>query len=625
MSNESWPSWWDRQPPLDPLPDWPLDELPAHWQPVVDLDNPFDLPDVDNPPNSEGSVNSGDDPRPPDLPPRLILPADYDDELDAAVARVLAWNRRHGIGPDPDPVPAPFDDGDPPPLDDADYWEWLWRIFVPDDATLLPPSFSAGSSRLPSDRPSTHTGFTSNAYSDGVLLFRSLRHGVHIQTRLDRHAPWLREQVRLWLANGVVSRARAKWCLPIFAVPKGPTKLRCVYDATLYNDSISAPPKIRLPRPQNVIDVAHARSHRFACKLDLADAFLTIRLKDSELGFCVEGTDYTFQRMPFGIRQAPFILHSLLRPIKKAAPRGNAALFVFYDDFLVTGETKRAVHDTVSNLLRLLSSHGFKVNAAKSQFKPTQRITFLGCEVDLHNHSISQSASRISSALRVLEMLKTTAIPIKMAQRVAGTFAWLAQTIRPLRAILRPICSAIGRSRATRVRLRFPWKLTRAMLLANPRIWPHTRTSSTYYCDATPYQMAIVRDRKAQAFSFGVRCPIFTAESCAIFWCVVDSPTPHTLIYADNQAANGAMSKLRSSSPDVNILALWLASYCSHTRKSFTVKYVRSENNPADAPSRSKAHLHPPHGTAGKFYSVWQHAAAQPSLSSGPPFRFAPV
>lgn len=604
--------------PLDPLPDWPLDELPVPWAHMFDVDDPdgYDPRDYADPPPPAWHVYSPGPSPPPDdpfvHPPRLdLVPPDYDDELEAAIERILAHNARTAVPSGSESVHPDFaDHGDP--LDDADYWDWLWGIFVPDEAAAPPlaPSYSAGQLRTPSSFASSmpRTGFVDNMLSHGLDLMRTSHHGYRISSRSLKHGKWLASQVALWEQHGVVSRSKCpKFCLPIFAVPKGLDKLRCVYDATLYNACIPTPPKIRLPRPQKVIDEAHSSGMRWMTKLDLSDAFLTVPLRDSQLGFQLKDKFYTWQRMPFGIKQAPFILHTLTKTIRRFAVDDRSRIFSFYDDFLVLGRTKKDAHECTSRLIRALNDVGFKINMKKSELGPTQQITFLGCVVNLADYTVRQAHKRVKSVLRLLWALERNSIPLKMAQRVMGVLMWVAQTNVTLRPLLRPICSSLGRASGRRFRFRLPYALLRSIVASNPPLRPHTRPHCVAFTDATPTTMACIVDGETFSKKFDKEKPIFIAELAAITCAVIASPTPHTIVYADNQAANYASNKLRSSNMLGCLLLLHLAKHLVHTGKTFSVRYIRSAFNPADAPSRAHAQYPPAPKIASLISSVLSH------------------
>ncbi len=91
-------------------------------------------------------------------------------------------------------------------------------------------------------------------------------------------------------------------------------------------------------------------------------------------------------------------------------------------------------------VLSHLSRLGLQVNREKSKLSPTQRISFLGMELDPVNLTARLSEERAQSMLRCLESLqRKRAVPLKHFQRLLGHMASSA-AIMPLGLLhMRPL------------------------------------------------------------------------------------------------------------------------------------------------------------------------------------------
>ncbi len=91
-------------------------------------------------------------------------------------------------------------------------------------------------------------------------------------------------------------------------------------------------------------------------------------------------------------------------------------------------------------MLSHLSRLGLQVNREKSKLSPTQRISFLGMELDSVNLTARLSEERAQSMLRCLESLqRKRAVPLKHFQRLLGHMASSA-AITPLGLLhMRPL------------------------------------------------------------------------------------------------------------------------------------------------------------------------------------------
>ncbi len=112
-----------------------------------------------------------------------------------------------------------------------------------------------------------------------------------------------------------------------------------------------------------------------------------------------------------------------------------------------TSTTGSYLHSLASSLrahkdlvLRHLSQLGLRVNWGKSKLVPTQRISFLGMELDSVNQTARLTQERAQSVLNCLKTLSgRTAVPLKLFQRLLGHMA-AAAAIVPLGLLhMRPL------------------------------------------------------------------------------------------------------------------------------------------------------------------------------------------
>ena len=89
-------------------------------------------------------------------------------------------------------------------------------------------------------------------------------------------------------------------------------------------------------------------------------------------------------RLPFGAKSSPEIFHCVTPSVRcMMAMRGFQTIIVYLDDFLITGKTKEECQEAFSVLLQLLLDLDFQVSWCKV-FGPTQKLVFLGVELDTH-------------------------------------------------------------------------------------------------------------------------------------------------------------------------------------------------------------------------------------------------
>ena len=87
-------------------------------------------------------------------------------------------------------------------------------------------------------------------------------------------------------------------------------------------------------------------------------------------------------RLPFGVKSSPEIFHRITQLVRcMMARRGFPNIIVYLDDFLVIGATREECQLAYDTLFQLLIDLGFTLSEHKL-VPPTQRLTFLGVELD---------------------------------------------------------------------------------------------------------------------------------------------------------------------------------------------------------------------------------------------------
>ncbi len=173
--------------------------------------------------------------------------------------------------------------------------------------------------------------------------------------------------------------------------------------------------------------------------IDLKDAYFHVSILPRHrpfLRFAFEGRAYQYKALPFGLSLLPRVftkvVEAALVPIRKAGIR----ILNYLDDWLILAQLCEHRDMVLSHLSRL----GLQVNREKNKLSPTQRISFLGMELDSVNLTARLSEERAQSMLRCLESLqRKRAVPLKHFQRLLGHMASSA-AITPLGLLhMRPL------------------------------------------------------------------------------------------------------------------------------------------------------------------------------------------
>ena len=155
---------------------------------------------------------------------------------------------------------------------------------------------------------------------------------------------------------------------------------------------------------------------------------------DSEISYLVD------TRLPFGGKSAPGIFHRLTQAVKRMMfRRGFPMVVVYLDDFLVLGRSFadcQLAYDTISALLVDL---GFTLSPSKL-VPPTQRLTFLGVEIDSCTLSLSLPLAKLSELSSVVKsFLCRKQATKRQLQRLAGKLNWACKVVYGGRTFLRRV------------------------------------------------------------------------------------------------------------------------------------------------------------------------------------------
>ena len=142
----------------------------------------------------------------------------------------------------------------------------------------------------------------------------------------------------------------------------------------------------------------------FLAKIDLKSAYRHVPIHPfnysaTGLAWQFSGehhTTYIYDcKLPFGASKSPEICHRLTQAISRfMTKRGFRTVLAYLDDFLIIGESESECEIVYNELIRLLGELGFKINWDKG-VPPTQRLTFLGVEIDTVNRQLSLPDSKL--------------------------------------------------------------------------------------------------------------------------------------------------------------------------------------------------------------------------------------
>lgn len=186
----------------------------------------------------------------------------------------------------------------------------------------------------------------------------------------------------------------------LFCVPKHDGGWRPCLNLKPLNRFISAPSfqLDGIPALRQVL-----RPGDWMVSLDLRDAYWHVPLarKHRHLTqFWFGGRCFQFDVLPFGLNVAPWVFTQVLRPAISLLRRRGVRVLAYLDDLLFLASSPQQCVEQAQMAVDLFSDLGFRFHERKSVLVPSQRLRFLGFEVDSVGLSLSMPQDKLRRLAR---------------------------------------------------------------------------------------------------------------------------------------------------------------------------------------------------------------------------------
>jgi hypothetical protein len=177
----------------------------------------------------------------------------------------------------------------------------------------------------------------------------------------------------------------------------------------------------------------------YLAKVDLSNAYRSVKIHPSN--FEISGLAWTFSgdnkptimydtRLMFGARKSPSIFNELSQAVCRIMKsKGVSRIIAYLDDFLIISDTFEECQRNMQHLLQTLRALGFAINYSKIR-GPSQRLTFLGVELDTINYTLRLPDAKLSKFMDEINiMYKRKTASKKELQSLAGRLSWASQIV----------------------------------------------------------------------------------------------------------------------------------------------------------------------------------------------------
>lgn len=188
----------------------------------------------------------------------------------------------------------------------------------------------------------------------------------------------VREMIGEMLESGIIRESVSDFASPIILVRKKDGGQRLCVDYRLLN-SITV--KERYPMPIIEDEIARLSGQGYFITLDLFSGYYQVPISEcskSFTSFVTPDGQYEFNRMPFGLANAPAVFQRMMNRVLGSARFTEAMVYI--DDVLIYGKSVEECLERFERVIQLIEKANLSLNLAKCEFLQ-DKINYLGYEI----------------------------------------------------------------------------------------------------------------------------------------------------------------------------------------------------------------------------------------------------
>lgn len=216
-------------------------------------------------------------------------------------------------------------------------------------------------------------GFKHRIYTNHhPIAIPSRKVAIHLEDKVEN-------LIKDLLKKDIIKESTSPWNSPIVVVPKKDGGIRMCIDYRKLN-AVTERPIFPIPDSKQLFDCLGGCNYFSA--LDLSMGYHQLKMDDQDIdktAFTTRTGQYTFQRMPFGLCNAPASFQNVLCAILRDF--NWKSCLIYLDDLLIFGKTLTEHNERLREVLSALLNAGIKLSPFKCSFLQ-KSVKYLGHIID---------------------------------------------------------------------------------------------------------------------------------------------------------------------------------------------------------------------------------------------------
>lgn len=218
-----------------------------------------------------------------------------------------------------------------------------------------------------------------------------------------------------------VEHTPGEYISPIFIVPKKNGEYRMILNLKQLNENIVYH-HFKMETFESALKLV--KKNCYFASVDLRHAYYSVPLSEEvqkKFRFQKLGKVYQYTSLPNGVACAPRLYTKLMKPVYASLRMLGHTNSGYIDDSLLVADTFSECEENVHDTISLMTDLGFIVHNKKSVFIPTQKITFLGNNIDSDKMIVTLPPEKVLVIVQECEVLHRKRVAkIRDVARILG-------------------------------------------------------------------------------------------------------------------------------------------------------------------------------------------------------------